>query len=238
MSAAGAIILLLAAPLSIIGADSAPPLKNHSEDGGLSDFLNALKKSKGSTPTEPPKSEPTKSKPAKSMSVSANDSLITMSVQNMPLGEVLEKLEEATGRTFTIDEQWQEIPVSVALDNVPLDRALKRILVNLNHVVIYGANAQVKIVVLGKEEPGGTSGRPAGPPVYNQPAPEPPPLPLPDEAPSVSPEPEPEGSPAVEEPATEEGEQTPDAAGSGAPEKPATEGGAPQEGQRGEQPPE
>ncbi|MFZ0611540.1 MAG: hypothetical protein WAM73_04825 [Desulfobacterales bacterium] len=156
----------------------------------------------------------------------------------MPLGEVLEKLQEATGRTFIIDEQWKEIPVSVALDKVPLDKALKRILVNLNHVVIYGANAQVKIVVLGKDEAGGASARPAGPPSYDQPAPEPPPLPLPDETPSVTPEPEPEGSPAAEEPAAEEGEPKPDAAGSVAPEKPATEGGAPQEGQPGEQQPE
>ncbi len=260
LSAAGAILLVFAAPCPPVAADSASSVKSPSENGGLSGFLDALKKSMGSKPSEPPKDlpekpkeseppEPAKNKlkkpkdpkppePAKNMSVSSSNRLITMSVQNMPLGEVLEKLQGVTGQIFIIDDQWKEIPVSVALDNVTLDKALKRILVKLNHVVIYGANDQVKIVVLGKDEPGGASGRPAAPPAYNQPAPEPPPLPLPDETPSVSTEPEPEGSPAAEEPAAEEGEPKPDAAGSGAPERPATGGGAPQDGQPGEPPPE
>lgn len=247
LSAAGAILLLLAAPCPPVRADSASSVKSPSENDGLSGFLDTLKKLMESKPPEPAKDmlkKPKESKaseppvPEKNMSVSSSNSLITMSVQNMPLGEVLEKLQDATDQTFIIDDQWKEIPVSVALDNVTLDKALKRILVKLNHVVIYGANAQVKIVVLGKAEPGGASGRPPGPPAYSQPAPEPPPLPLPDETPSVSPEPEPEDSPAAEEPPAEEGGPKPDAAGSGAPERPATEGGAPQEGQPGEPQPE
>lgn len=179
--------------------------------------------------------------------LSGNDSLITLSVQNMPLGEVLEKIEEATELKFTIDEQWKDIPVSVTLDNAPLDKALKRILVNLNNVVIYGSNEQVKIVVFGKAEPSGPSGRPAGPPSYKQPLPMPQPPPLPDENPSVSEEPEPESSPAPEEsaeaPPADQGQQTQestaegqgetkaDGAESGAQKEPTAEGGAPQEGQ-------
>jgi hypothetical protein len=104
----------------------------------------------------------------------------------------LEKIEEATDLKFNIDEQWKDIPVSVTLDNAPLDKALKRILVNLNNVVIYGSNDQVKIVVFGKAEASSPSGRPAGPPSYKQPLPVPQPPPLPDENPSISEEPEPE----------------------------------------------
>jgi hypothetical protein len=169
-----------------------------------------------------------------------------MSVQNMPLGEVLEKIEETTDLKFNLDEQWKDIPVSVTLDKAPLDKALKRILVNLNNVVIYGSNDQVKIVVFGKAEPSGAPGRPTGPPSYGQPLPVPQPPPLPDENPSVSEETEPESSPAPEEsaeappadqgqPAQEsvaegQGETKTDDAESGAQKEPTAEGGASQEG--------
>jgi len=168
-----------------------------------------------------------------------------MSVQNMPLGEVLEKIEEATDLKFKLDEQWKDIPISVTLDKAPLDKALKRILVNLNNVVIYGSNDQVKIVVFGKSEPSSPSGRPAGPPSYKQPLPMPQPPPLPDENPSVSEEPEPESSPATEESAEStpadqeqqpqeaaaEGQSETNGAESATQKEPTAEGGAPQEGQ-------
>jgi hypothetical protein len=180
-------------------------------------------------------------------SLSGNDSLITISVQNMPLGEVLEKIEETTDLKFNLDEQWKDIPVSVTLDKTPLDKALKRILVNLNNVIIYGSNDQVKIVVFGKAEPGSATGRPAGPPSYVQPQPLPQPPPLPDENPSLSEELEPEDSTAPEESAETtptdqeqqtqeaaaegEGDTKTDGAGSGSQTEQTTEGEAPQEGQ-------
>lgn len=180
-------------------------------------------------------------------SLSKNDSLITLSVQNMPLGEVLEKIEEATDLTFKLDDQWKDIPVSVTLDKTPLDKALKRILVNLNKVIIYGSNDQVKIVVFGKAEPGSATGRPAGPPSYVQPQPLPLPPPLPDENPSLSEEFEPEDSPPPEESAEKEpdnqdqqpqeaaaegdSETKTDGAESDAQNEPTAEGGASQEGQ-------
>jgi type IV secretory pathway VirB10-like protein len=179
--------------------------------------------------------------------LSENDSLITISVQNMPLGEVLEKIEETTDLKFNLDEQWKDIPVSVTLDKTPLDKALKRILVNLNNVIIYGSNDQVKIVVFGKAEPGSATGRPAGPPSYVQPQPLPQPPPLPDENPSLSEELEPEGSTVPEESAettpddqeqqTQEaategdGETKTDGAESGSQTEQTAEGEAPQEGQ-------
>ena len=165
----------------------------------------------------------------------------------MPLGEVLEKIEETTDLKFNLDEQWKDIPISVTLDKTPLDKALKRILVNLNNVIIYGSNDQVKIVVFGKAEPGSATGRPAGPPSYVQPQPLPQPPPLPDENPSLSEELEPEESTAPEEsaettPADQEqqtqeaaaegeGETKTDGAESGSQTEQTAEGEAPQEGQ-------
>jgi hypothetical protein len=168
----------------------------------------------------------------------------------MPLGEVLKKIEEATDLKFTLDDQWKDIPVSVTLDKAPLDKALKRILVNLNNVVIYSSNDLVKIVVFGKAEPGSANGRPALPPSYAQPLPLPQPPPLPDDTPSLSEEIEPEVSPAPEEtaetaPADQE-QQTQEAAAegedetktdgaeNGAQNEPTTEGETPQEGQPAE----
>ena len=169
----------------------------------------------------------------------------------MPLGEVLEKIEETTDLKFKLDEQWKDIPVSVTLDKAPLDKALKRILVNLNNVIIYGSNDLVKIVVFGKAEPSSATGRPTVPPSYVQPQPLPQPPPLPDENPSLSEEPESEGSPVTEEsaevsPADQEqqtqeegaegeGEAKTDGAQSGTQDEPTDEGEAPQEGQPAEQ---
>jgi hypothetical protein len=180
-------------------------------------------------------------------SLSESDRLITISVQKMPLGEVLEKIEETTELKFNLEEQWKDIPISVTLDKTPLDKALKRILVNLNNVIIYGSNDQVKIVVFGKAEPGSATGRPAGPPSYVQPQPYPQPPPVPDENPPLSEELEPEDSSAPEESAemapddqdqqTQEaaaegdGETKTEGAESGAQNEPTGEGGAPQEGQ-------
>lgn len=174
--------------------------------------------------------------------LAAREYLITLNVQNMPLGAVLEKIEADTDLKFNIDEQWKDVPVSVTLEKTPLDRALQRILVNLNNVVIYGSNDQVKIVVFGKAAPGAASGRPAGPPLHEQPPP-----PLPDEYRSFPQESEPEDGPAPEEsseaaPADQErkaqdsaaegeGEPKTDDAESGSQNEPAAEGGAPQEDQ-------
>lgn len=173
-------------------------------------------------------------------SLAAHEYLITLNVQNTPLGAVLEKIEADTDLKFNIDEQWKDVPVSVTLEKIPLDKALQRILVNLNNVVIYGSNDQVKIVVFGKAAPGAASGRPAGPPLQEQPPP-----PLPDEYRSFPQESEPEDGPAPEEsseaaPADQEretqdsaaeAEPKTDAAESGAQNEPAAEGGAPQEDQ-------
>jgi type II secretory pathway component GspD/PulD (secretin) len=102
-------------------------------------------------------------------SLAAHEYLITLNVQNTPLGAVLEKIEADTDLKFNIDEQWKDVPVSVTLEKIPLDKALQRILVNLNNVVIYGSNDQVKIVVFEKQPPAPPPVDPPGRPSRSSP---------------------------------------------------------------------
>ena len=96
---------------------------------------------------------------------------VTLKVQNEPLGQVLDKIGDETGITFSVDVQWKTHPVSVTLYQTPLHKGLKRILANLNNVIIYESTDKVKIVILGKIEPTKKATRYQPTPVYQQPGP-------------------------------------------------------------------
>ena len=106
---------------------------------------------------------------------------ITIRVQNEPLSQVLDKIGDETGITFSIDVKWKTYPVSVSLYKTPLHKGLKRILANLNNVIIYESNNKVKIVILGKIETGKKAPRYQPTPVDQQPGPEAAPKPEPEE---------------------------------------------------------
>jgi hypothetical protein len=106
---------------------------------------------------------------------------ITISVQNEPLGQVLNKIGDETGMTFSVDVQWKTYPVSVTLYKTPLHKGLKRILANLNNVIIYESGNKVKIIILGKIEPSKKGPKYQPTPVYRQPGPAPEAEPEPDE---------------------------------------------------------
>ncbi len=131
---------------------------------------------------------------------------ITISVQNEPLGQVLEKIGEETGFAFSIDVQWKTHPVSVSLRQTPLHKGLKRILADLNNVIIYESNNKVKIIILGKIEQSkrapvsGAAPKYQPTPAYQQPGPRPEPEPEPEpEVPDEPPEPEPNTDEQTEE---------------------------------------
>ena len=131
---------------------------------------------------------------------------ITIRVQNEPLSQVLDKIGDETGITFSVDVQWKTYPVSVSLYKTPLHKGLKRILANLNNVIIYESENKVKIVILGKVETGKKAPRYQPTPVYQQPGP------------AAAPKPEPEDP--KEEP---ESETEPEDVKEKAPETEATE---------------
>jgi hypothetical protein len=84
-----------------------------------------------------------------------SDPLISVDAQNEPLGEVLEALTRETSYQFTIEEQWQDHPITTVFRNLPLGDGLKRILANLNHVIVYESEKKIKIAIFGEAEAGG-----------------------------------------------------------------------------------
>ena len=79
--------------------------------------------------------------------------LISVSIKadNKPLTQVFEEISEASGYTIQIDEEWGEEPVSLSFENKPLDKALNRVLANLNHAVIWNeAEKKISIFIIGK----------------------------------------------------------------------------------------
>jgi type II secretory pathway component GspD/PulD (secretin) len=80
----------------------------------------------------------------------AEDKVISLSANAEPLGEVLNKISMASGYKFILDKEWENSRVTVALENVTVNQALNQILRDLNHVIIYGTDQKVKIVIYGK----------------------------------------------------------------------------------------
>ena len=76
---------------------------------------------------------------------------VSIKADNKPLTQVLEEISEASGYTIKFDEEWGNEPVSLSLENKPLDKALNRVLANLNHAVIWNeAEKKISIFIIGK----------------------------------------------------------------------------------------
>ena len=95
---------------------------------------------------------------------SVADEIISLNVTDRPLGEVLKSLSIAANCQFSIDESWEDYPITASFDNEPLYMGLKLILRNINNAVIYGSDRIIKIIVY---DNGATSGRAAGQSVLN-----------------------------------------------------------------------
>lgn len=95
---------------------------------------------------------------------------VSLVVENQPLGDVLHTISEMTGYRFRYDNRWKAHPVTVDLENIPLDQSLKRILANLNCAVSYGSNRDVRIFIYESSGAG-----PAPPPFTPSPHPRLPP---------------------------------------------------------------
>jgi hypothetical protein len=96
---------------------------------------------------------------------SVADEIISLDVRNEPLGEVLEDISIAVNCKFSINESWQDYPVTAAFYNEPLYRGLKKIFRNVNNAVIYGADRNIKIIIYGEIA---SPGRDTGPSATTQ----------------------------------------------------------------------
>jgi hypothetical protein len=78
---------------------------------------------------------------------SVADEIISLNVTDRPLGEVLENLSIAANCRISIDESWQDYPITASFDDEPLYRGLKLILRHISNAVVYGRDRTVKIIV-------------------------------------------------------------------------------------------
>ena len=88
------------------------------------------------------------------------DELISLNLENRPLGEVLDAITEKTGHTFSISEEWLDFPVSVTVSDMPLHRVLKSIFTNLNNAIIYKSDGSIKIMVYAESDSSYTGSAP------------------------------------------------------------------------------
>lgn len=87
--------------------------------------------------------------PAFAQELSPNP-VISLSVKEEPLIDVLDDITEQTGYRFELSEEWESHPISANVKDLPLERGLKRILKNLNHTILWGEDNVVNIRVYGK----------------------------------------------------------------------------------------
>jgi len=91
----------------------------------------------------------------------AGDELISLTVKDEPLEDVLYKVSKATGYDISLDNKWQSHLVTASLEKVSLHKGLKRILRNLNYVIIYGSDQKIKIIIYDKTASEGVSSAPS-----------------------------------------------------------------------------
>lgn len=78
---------------------------------------------------------------------SVADEIISLDVEDLPLGEVLEIISSAANCQFVYDMNWDDYPVTAIFEEEPLYRGLKLVLRNINNAVIYGANRTIRIII-------------------------------------------------------------------------------------------
>jgi len=67
------------------------------------------------------------------------------------LNQVLGRISKASGYEIVFDEEWGNVPVSLSFENEPLDKALNRVLANLNHAVVWNEEERkISIFISGK----------------------------------------------------------------------------------------
>jgi type II secretory pathway component GspD/PulD (secretin) len=78
----------------------------------------------------------------------APEKLVSLEVSGRPLKEVLQRLAGETDYTFIFENTWSNLPVSVRLEQVPVQAGLRQILSSVNHALVYLPGQTIKILIL------------------------------------------------------------------------------------------
>lgn len=98
----------------------------------------------------------------------AGDELISLTVKDEPLEDVLYKVSKAAGYDISLDNKWQNYRVTASLEKVSLHKGLIQILRNLNYVIIYGSDQKIKIIIYDKTASEGVSSAPSTDKSFNR----------------------------------------------------------------------
>jgi type II secretory pathway component GspD/PulD (secretin) len=91
----------------------------------------------------------------------AGEELISLTVKDEPLGDVLYKVSMDTGYDISLDDKWQNYRITASFKEISLHKGLKRILKDLNSAIIYVSNKKIKIIIYGKTASEGASYTPS-----------------------------------------------------------------------------
>ena len=80
----------------------------------------------------------------------SGDELISLTAKEEPLADVLKKISMSTGYEIILDDNWRSYPVTVSLEEIPLNRGLKRILKDLNNAIVYVSSKKIEIIIYDK----------------------------------------------------------------------------------------
>lgn len=82
---------------------------------------------------------------------SSPDRIISLDIANRPLSEVFDRLSKITGYRFIYDREWADENISVKIVNQDLDKSLRMVLNNYNYGILYGTDANVRIMIYGQK---------------------------------------------------------------------------------------
>ncbi|PKN62537.1 MAG: hypothetical protein CVU57_23620 [Deltaproteobacteria bacterium HGW-Deltaproteobacteria-15] len=80
-----------------------------------------------------------------------------MDIENEPLRSVLERISESADHEITVSENWADMELSIRLDSVNLEKALKQIIVALgkpSHVILTDNKKRKTEILICAEGPG------------------------------------------------------------------------------------
>lgn len=84
---------------------------------------------------------------------------ISMTLRNQSMTDVFQKLSNVSGFEIVYNDALKNQRVTVHLENVTIENALHKILLHLNHTIVYEENKTIQIEVYGGGIPGsGSSG--------------------------------------------------------------------------------
>jgi len=78
------------------------------------------------------------------------EELISLTVKDEPLGDVLYKVSMDTGYDISLEDKWQNYRVTASFKEISLHKGLKRILKDLNSAIIYVSNKKIRIIIYDK----------------------------------------------------------------------------------------